>query len=107
MDKITVRANPKCKNCLGSGVAAMVFGPADNICSCVTEQLRIIVTQKDYSIPREERYSPGQAQFSDEAGNMVIDPQKLVKERLPKPYKIGTMNEVLAKPCKTGIEDEG
>lgn len=79
MDKVIVKANPKCNNCLGSGVAALIFGPGETICPCVTEQLLIVVTPKDYSIPKIERYVPGTPTFVDSDGNIVLAPQNFVK----------------------------
>ena len=64
MDRLTVRANPKCVYCLGSGVAADIFGPKESICPCVTEQLRIITVDKDYRV--QERHHPGQPEFVKE-----------------------------------------
>ena len=59
MNKITVRANPKCKYCLGSGLSQGFYVGVIHVCSCVTEQLKIIVVDKDYHIPAGERYLPG------------------------------------------------
>jgi hypothetical protein len=95
VDRLTVRANPKCRNCLGSGIAATRYAGVTHVCPCVTEQLRIIIVDKDYRIPAEERYEPGHPEFADSEGNLVEDPQNLAKAKLPKPYKTGTMNEVL------------
>ena len=64
MDRLTVRANPKCKNCLGSGIAATRYAGVTHVCPCVTEQLRIIVVDKDYRI--QDRYEPGQPEFVKE-----------------------------------------
>ena len=66
MDKLTVRANPKCKNCLGSGLAQGFYAGVIHVCSCVTEQLKIVVVDKDYSIPAEKRYEPGKPEFVKE-----------------------------------------
>ena len=59
------------------------------------EHGQVIIVDKDYRIPAEERYEPGRPEFADSEGNLVEDPQNLVKEKLLRPYKTGTMNEVL------------
>ena len=64
MEKMTVRANPACVYCLGSGVAANIFGPKESICPCVTEQLRIITVDKNYCI--QECHHPGHPEFVKE-----------------------------------------
>ncbi len=69
-DLITVRANPKCKYCLGAGKAASMYGPEEHICSCVTEQLTIVTVDKDYSIPADQRYSPGSPSFEKRHTNI-------------------------------------
>lgn len=66
MDKLEVRANPKCKYCLGSGMAQGFYAGVVHVCACITEQLRIIIIDKDYRIPAEERYKPGQPEFVKE-----------------------------------------
>jgi hypothetical protein len=66
VEKITVRTKANCKYCLGSGEAMTLYAGIRNVCPCVTEQLRIIVTKKDYKIPAEQRYTPGQAEFVKE-----------------------------------------
>ena len=63
MKKIEVRANPKCMYCLGSGIAAVLFTPQHRVCSCVTEQLKIVTFPKDHSIPASDRYQPGEPDF--------------------------------------------
>lgn len=60
--KIRVHAAPACKNCLGSGLSLAIFG-GEHICRCVTENLEIVYYDKDYSIPGDQRYSPGDATF--------------------------------------------
>ena len=61
MDRIIVRANPRCKNCLGGGIAQGVYADATmHVCACVTEQLKIItVAKKNYALPIADRYNPG------------------------------------------------
>lgn len=67
MDKITVRANPRCKNCLGGGMAQGAYAGVVHVCACVTEQLRVVVViEKDYRIPIAERYEPGPPEFVTE-----------------------------------------
>jgi hypothetical protein len=63
-DKIEVRAVPNCRNCLGSGIASTLYAGVTMVCSCVTEQLRIITVKKDYSI--KDRYKPGKAEYVEE-----------------------------------------
>ena len=63
---LTVRANPKCKNCLGSGIAATRYAGVTHVCPCITEQLQITIVDKDYRIPSEERYEPGPPEFAKE-----------------------------------------
>lgn len=60
--RLTVRTNPKCKFCLGAGKSIHMKG-IEIICSCVTEQLRIVTVDKDYGIPGADRYVPGEAEF--------------------------------------------
>jgi hypothetical protein len=66
MQKITVRANPKCRYCLGDGRASTRYAGVTILCSCVSEQLRVIVVDKNYRIPAQDRYVPGQAEFVKE-----------------------------------------
>ena len=66
MNRLMVRANPKCKNCLGSGLAQGFYAGVVHVCPCVTEQLKIVIVDKDYRIPTEERYVPGQPEFVKE-----------------------------------------
>ena len=66
MDKLEVRANLWCKYCLGSGMATTRYAGVTFVCRCVTEQLRIIVVDKNYKIPAEERYTPGQPELVKE-----------------------------------------
>jgi hypothetical protein len=67
MERITVRAARNCKNCLGTGVATPLHALCGSpVCSCVTEQLRILTVAKggeDYSIPVNARYSPGSPEY--------------------------------------------
>ena len=64
MDRLTVRANPKCKNCLGSGIAATRYAGVTHVCPCNTEQLQITIVDKDYRI--QERHRPGEPEFVKE-----------------------------------------
>lgn len=66
MSKIVVRSNPKCRLCLGSGLADFVVAGGTHVCPCVTEQLKIVVVDKNYAIPDEERYWPGMPEFEKE-----------------------------------------
>ena len=64
MERITVTANPNCRNCLGSGEATPLSTICGRVvCPCVTEQLRIVYTAKDYSIPENKRYVPGAPEY--------------------------------------------
>ncbi len=62
--RIMVKANPRCKYCLGTARAQGFYAGVVHVCSCVTEQLCIIVVDKDYSI--QARYEPGQPEFVKE-----------------------------------------
>ncbi len=64
--KIVVRTKPNCKFCLGSGMAAELYGPGEHVCPCVTEQLTIMTVEKDYSIPAGQRHVPGKPEFVKE-----------------------------------------
>jgi hypothetical protein len=59
-----IRANPRCRNCLGSGRSMPIFAVGwQPVCSCVTEQIVVLTVPKDYSI--QERYSPGLTEFRE------------------------------------------
>jgi hypothetical protein len=57
-ERIEVHANPKCRYCLGGGRSQSIIADITPICGCVTGQLRIIIAEKDYSIPGDQRVEP-------------------------------------------------
>lgn len=63
-ERIALRANPECKFCLGTGAATPVHILCGKpVCRCVTEQIRIIYSEPDYTIPENKRYVPGNPQY--------------------------------------------
>lgn len=64
MERVTLKTKPNCALCLGSGVSHGLYAGVVMVCRCITEQLRIITVEKDYSIT--DRYEPGKPEYVKE-----------------------------------------